>query len=70
VKDTIASIAPVMPSATPSDEEIRAWEALPRGEQLLRLRAALTQPDCAIATSDTMADILAEATAHSDLGRG
>jgi hypothetical protein len=61
MKDTIDSIAPVMPSAAPTEEEIRVWEALPRDEQLRRLRAALTHPDCAIATTDTMADIRAEA---------
>jgi hypothetical protein len=36
------AIADVMPSATPTEEEIRAWEALPRDEQLRRMRAVLT----------------------------
>ena len=52
-----------MPLATPTEEDIRKWDALPRDEQLRRLRAALTHPDCATATPDTMRDILAEAQA-------
>jgi hypothetical protein len=48
-----------MPSATPTEAEIAAWNDLPREEQLRRLRQALTHPDCGIASSDSMADILA-----------
>jgi len=48
-----------MPSATPSEADIAAWNDLPRDEQLRRLRQALTHPDCGIASRDTMADILA-----------
>jgi uncharacterized protein YbaP (TraB family) len=70
MKNAVDSIAPVMPSATPTEEDIRAWEALPRDEQQRRLRAALTHPDCAVASADTMADVLAEATARSALRRG
>jgi hypothetical protein len=57
------NLADVMPSATPSDEEIRKWEALPRDEQLRRLRAALTHSDCSTTTPDSMDDILASARA-------
>ena len=60
----------VVPSATPNDEDIRQWEALPRDEQLLRLRAALTHPDCTAGTSDTMADILSEARSRTAERRG
>jgi uncharacterized protein YbaP (TraB family) len=51
----------VLPSATPSEEDVRAWEALPREEQLRLLRAALTHPDCSIVSLATMSEILAEA---------
>ena len=64
MKDTSDVLAEVMPTATPSDEDVRKWEALPRDEQVRRLRAALTQPDCLAATSDTMSDILAKARAR------
>jgi hypothetical protein len=70
MKDVIDSMTAAMPSATPTEEEIQAWEALPREEHLRRLRAALTHPDCGIATTDTMADIRAEAIARTDLRRG
>jgi uncharacterized protein YbaP (TraB family) len=56
----------VMPSATPTEEEIRAWQALPRDEQLRRLRAVLMHPDCATETSATMSEILKEAHSRSD----
>ena len=59
----------VMPSATPSEEDVRHWEALPRDEQLRRLRAALGHPDCATATTETMSEILAEARARADSSR-
>jgi hypothetical protein len=64
------SIVEVMPSATPTEEEIRAWQALPRDEQLHRLRAALTHPDCGIPTTDTMRDVLVQARARAESRRG
>jgi hypothetical protein len=54
-------LAAVMPSATPSDAEIAAWQALPRDEQLRRLRAALSDADCSEASPSTMSDILNQA---------
>jgi hypothetical protein len=39
MKNGIDNLSDVMPSATPSEEDIRRWEALPRDEQLRRLRA-------------------------------
>jgi len=51
----------VLPSAAPNEEDIRAWEALPREEQLRRLRAALSHPDCSTVSRATMSEILAEA---------
>lgn len=70
MKDTIDHLAQAMPSATPTEDDIRKWDALPRDEQLRRLRAALTRPDCTTATPDTMNDILAEARARADSSRG
>ncbi|PWB83515.1 MAG: hypothetical protein C3F11_06185 [Methylocystaceae bacterium] len=60
-----ATIDRLAPSAIPSEAEIVAWEALPRNEQLRRLRAMLGHADCATATPATMADILAEACARA-----
>jgi hypothetical protein len=70
MKETIDSPAHVMPSATPTEEEIRLWQALPRDEQLRRLRAALTHPDCTAVTTASTAEILAEARALADSRRG
>jgi hypothetical protein len=70
MKNTIGDLAQAMPSATPTEDDIRKWDALPRDEQLRRLRATLTRPDCATATPDTMNDILAEARARADSSRG
>jgi hypothetical protein len=69
MSDTVDKLADVMPSATPSEEDIRKWAALPRDEQLRRLRAALMHQDCATATSDSMDDVLAAARARADSGR-
>ena len=70
MKDTTDSIIDLMPSAAPSEDDIRKWDALPRDEQLRRLRATLSHPDCATATPDTMSDVLATARARADSGRG
>jgi len=56
----------VFPSATPSEEDVRAWGALPREEQLRLLRAALTHPDCSTVTAATMNEILTEARRRVD----
>jgi hypothetical protein len=66
MSDPTESLADVMPSATPSEEDIRRWEALPRDEQLRRLRAALTHPDCSTATPESMNEVLAAARARVD----
>jgi hypothetical protein len=70
MKDTPDSLADLMPSATPSEEDIRRWEALPRDEQLRRLRAALTHPDCSTVTSDSMSEVLSAARAQLESRRG
>lgn len=64
MKNNADNVVGVMPSATPSEYDIRGWEALPREEQLRRLRTALTHPDCATATTDSMLDVLAAARAR------
>jgi uncharacterized protein YbaP (TraB family) len=51
----------VTPSATPSEEEIAAWNELPRDEQLRRLRAVLSAPDAVTPCGETMDEILAQA---------
>lgn len=56
----------VLPSATPSEEDVRAWDALPREEQLQLLRAVLTHPDCSTVSAATMSEILAEARRRAD----
>ena len=50
----------VMPSATPTEEEITAWHELPRDEQLRRMRQMLTSLDASIPCNTTMAEIWAE----------
>jgi hypothetical protein len=60
----------VVRSATPTEEDIGAWEALPREEQLRRLRAALSHPDCGRASAATMKDILDEARKRDARSRG
>ena len=64
------STVEVMPCAAPTEEEIRAWQALPRDEQLRRLRAVLTHPDCGTPTVYTMGDVLNEARAPAASRRG
>jgi uncharacterized protein YbaP (TraB family) len=66
MSDKIDALDRVALAASPSEEELRAWEALPRDEQLRRLRASLTHPDCATPTTDTMREILDEARARAD----
>jgi len=47
----------IIPSATPTEEEIAAWQELPRNEQLRRLRQMLTSPLASTPCSTTMAEI-------------
>ncbi len=48
-----------MAFAMPTGKEIAAWNALPRDEQLARLRQECSHPDCDILTGESMAEILA-----------
>jgi len=65
----LTAIDDVRPSATPTEADVRAWDALPRDEQLRRLRAALGHADCQAASSATMSEILTEARARADTRR-
>jgi hypothetical protein len=56
------AIGTVMPSATPTEEEIAAWEELPRDEQLRRTREVLTSPNASTPCNTTMEEIWAEIT--------
>jgi predicted Fe-S protein YdhL (DUF1289 family) len=55
----------VLPSATPSEQDIAAWEAMTREEQLEAMRALVDGPaarrDCGL----TMDQLLARARARS-----
>lgn len=64
------TIIRVMPSATPTEEEIAAWNELPRDEQLKRYRELFSHPDCNTVSGATMEDILTEARRRSALRRG
>ena len=48
-----------MAFAMPTGEDIAAWNALSREEQLTRLRKECAHPDCDVIVDDSMADILA-----------
>ncbi|API56775.1 hypothetical protein BMW22_35745 (plasmid) [Rhizobium leguminosarum] len=60
----------VMPSATPTEAELAAWEALPRDEQLSRLRASFAAPASSQVGTRSMDDLLKEARAAADLRHG
>jgi hypothetical protein len=51
----------VMPSATPTEAEVAAWNALPRDEQVRRYQELFKHPDCNNFTTDTPDEILAAA---------
>ena len=51
----------IMPSATPSNDEIRRWQALPRDEQTKRLRQTLDEADASGISNRTMDEIEAAA---------
>jgi hypothetical protein len=51
----------VMPSATATEAEIAAWNALSRDQQVHRYREVLARPACDAITDDSMSDILAAA---------
>ena len=65
MSDTLTRPNKVMPSATPSEADIAAWNELTRDEQLRRMREYLSHPDCSTPSNSTMADILAEAQSRA-----
>jgi len=61
----------LMPSATPSEADIAAWQSLPRDEQLRRLQLELSHADACRASSRTMTDVWAAIKARrASLNRG
>ena len=61
--NTIAKDA--VPSATPSDEEIAAWKALPRDEQVRRTQQALAHADCSKIGTATMDELRERGRTHA-----
>ncbi len=51
----------IMPSAAPSEDEIRRWNALPRDEQLKRMQQAVTEGMQSGISDRSMDDIKAAA---------
>ena len=47
--------------ASPTDAEIRDWEALPRDEQIERLRAHFGSPECNTMSARSFSEIVAAA---------
>lgn len=47
--------------ATPTDDDIRAWEALPRDQQLVRLRAMFDSAECNRLSHRPFAEVVAAA---------
>ena len=66
MSDTLSRQGKVMPSATPSDADIAAWNELPRDEQLRRMREYLSHPDCSTVSNITLDEIVARAQARID----
>ena len=69
MSDTVIKSKYGLPAATPSEEDIRAWEALTRDEQIKRLRTLLSQPDRVVAGDESMADIVKEARKRASAKR-
>jgi hypothetical protein len=67
--DEVDAFDDLMPSATPSSEEVREWQLLSREEQLRRLRLALDHPDSRTVTAESMDDIRAAAIARIEAKR-
>ena len=70
MSDSTNALTDVIPSATPTEAEIAAWQALPRDEQVRRYRALFADPACQRITSDSMSDILAAAQQRAAERRG
>lgn len=70
MSSTVETGSFVMPSATPSAEDVSEWQGLSRDEQLKRLRSALTHPDCNTPSEADMTDILRRARAAAKARNG
>ena len=46
-----------MPSVFPSEQELEAWNALSRQEQIERFQVELNSAECSNATDSTMEDV-------------
>jgi hypothetical protein len=62
------TISVVTPSATPTEQEIAAWEQLPREEQLRRMREVFSSPNASTPCGTTMAEIWAEIVSEAPHG--
>jgi hypothetical protein len=51
----------ITPSATPTEDEMRRWQALPRDEQVKRLRETLSEAAASGVSDQAMDDIEAAA---------
>lgn len=67
--ETAENVSQGLPLAIPSDADLSTWQALPRDEQLRRLQAKLTHPDCQAVSTANMSDILGRARAAAKLRR-
>jgi len=55
----------IAPGATPDEDEIRRWRALPRDEQLARLRKMFGAPECSRVSGLTAEQIISRARAKA-----
>ena len=70
MSETSETLARIVPSATPTDADIAAWQALPREEQLRRLQATLSHSDCSDVSGATMSEILKRAQSAAKIRHG
>jgi hypothetical protein len=70
MSDNTLQHSKVMPSATPTEAEIAQWQALPRDEQLRRMREALAHPDADKSSALTMEQIREMGRARAAARRG
>jgi hypothetical protein len=64
MSETTTTKDSVRPSATPSKDDIRRWQALPQEEQVQRLRQTLRDAEASGISDRTMNEIKAAAKAR------
>ncbi len=64
------ALADVMPSATPTEADLTAWEALPRDQQLRRMQKVFDDPACSTVTKSSMNDVLRRARSRAGVAHG